>query len=64
MDEGIININSSKNKINKVDEASHGNKVNLMPSIFTQLPIWATNEGSCAENDQECDKVSQNKSQD
>lgn len=44
MDEGIININSSTNKINKVEDNGgvNFNKINLMPNIFNTLPIWAT----------------------
>lgn len=46
MDEGIININSSTNKINKVEDNGgvNFNKINLMPNIFNTLPIWATKD--------------------
>jgi len=39
MDEGIINTNN----LNKPNEITI-NKVNLMPKIFTDLPVWASTE--------------------
>lgn len=53
MDEGIINTNSTNNKINAQD-ISYIQKVNLMPNIFNQLPIWATKEAdSCCTHQSE-----------